>query len=80
MLQNDFKEVVSNIKDEIKNSQTKTMLEANKNLIMLYFRLGKIISEKNEYGQNFIKNISTELKLEFPYMKDFSERNLNYMT
>ncbi len=79
MLQNDFKEVVSNIKDEIKNSQTKTMLEANKNLIMLYFRLGKIISEKNEYGQNFIKNISTELKLEFPYMKGFSERNLNYM-
>ena len=30
-------------------------------------------------GKSFIKNVSTELKLEFPNMKGFSERNLNYM-
>ncbi len=79
MLEQDFKNILLNIKHEIKNSQIKTMFEVNKNLIMLYFRLGKIISENSEYGRSFIKNVSTELKLEFPNMKGFSERNLNYM-
>lgn len=79
MLEKDFKNIVLNIKNEIKTSQTKIMLEVNKNLILLYFRLGKIISENSEYGKSFIKNISIELKLEFPNMKGFSERNLNYM-
>lgn len=79
MIEKNFKDIVLNIKNEIKTSQTKTMIEVNKNLIMLYFRLGKIISENSKYGKNFIKNVSTELKLEFPNMKGFSERNLNYM-
>ena len=79
MLEKDFKDVVLNIKNEIKTSQTKTMIEVNKNLITLYFRLGKILSENSKYGKSFIKNVSTELKLEFPNMKGFSERNLNYM-
>lgn len=42
MLEKDFKDIVLNIKNEIKTSQTKTMIEVNKNLITLYFRLGKI--------------------------------------
>ena len=79
MLDKEFKNIVLNMKNEIKISQTKTMIEVNKNLIMLYFRLGKIISENSKYGKSFIKNVSTELKLEFPNMKGFSERNLNYM-
>lgn len=79
MLENDFKEILLNIKNEIKISQTKVMLEVNKNLIMLYFKLGKIISENSEYGKSFIKNVSMELKLEFPNMKGFSERNLRAM-
>ena len=79
MLEKDFKDIVLNIKNEIKTSQTKAMIEVNKNLITLYFRLGKILSENSKYGKSFIKNVSTELKLEFPNMKGFSERNLNYM-
>lgn len=79
MLENDFKNILLNIKNEIKISQTKVMFEVNKNLILLYFKLGKIISENSKYGKSFIKNVSVELKLEFPNMKGFSERNLNYM-
>lgn len=37
MLEQDFKNILLNIKHEIKNSQIKTMFEVNKNLIMLYF-------------------------------------------
>ena len=49
MVEKDFKDIVLNIKNEIKTSQTKTMIEVNKNLIMLYFRLGRIISENSKY-------------------------------
>ncbi len=79
MFDKDLKEIMCYIKNEIKTTQKKTMLEVNKNLIMLYFRLGKIISENSGYGKGFIKSGSLELKLEFPNMKGFSERNLRAM-
>ena len=46
MLEKNFKKIIGNIKEEIINTQIKTMREVNNNLIMLYFRLGKIVSEK----------------------------------
>lgn len=79
MLEANFKIIISNIKEEIINTQIKTMQEANSNLIKLYFKLGKIVSENKIYGNNFTKQISTELKLTFPYMKGFSERNIRSM-
>jgi len=79
MLEKDFRELMANIKNEIKISQRNTMLEVNKNLIVLYFKLGKIISENVQYGNSFIKDVSTSLKLEFPNIKGFSERNLRSM-
>ena len=41
MLDKNFKDIISNIKEEIINTQIKTMQEVNSNLIMLYFKLGK---------------------------------------
>lgn len=79
MLENSFKDIISDIKEEIINTQIKTMQEVNSNLIMLYFRLGKIVSENKQYGNNFTKQVSTELKLTFPNMKGFSERNIRAM-
>ena len=79
MLEKNFKDIISNIKEEIINTQIKTMQEVNSNLIMLYFKLGKIVSENKQYGNNFTKQVSTELKLTFPNMKGFSERNIRSM-
>ena len=42
MVEKDFKRIISNIKEEIINTQIKTMQEVNSNLIRLYFKLGKI--------------------------------------
>lgn len=55
------------------------MQEVNSNLIMLYFKLGKIVSENKQYGNNFTKQVSIELKLTFPNIKGFSERNIRSM-
>ena len=71
--------IVNTIKSEIKNTQIKTMTYANKNLIMMYFRIGKVLSENSKYGNSFIKNISYSIRLEYPGIKGFSERNLMRM-
>ena len=42
----------------------------------MYFRLRKIIDGISKYGNNFINELSLELKLEFPKMKGLSPRNL----
>ncbi len=79
MIEKDFKTLINNIKEEIINSQMKTIQQVNSSLINLYFRLGKIVSENKSYGNNFTKQISIELKLTFPNMKGFSERNIRAM-
>ncbi len=42
MLEKDFKSVINEIKEDIRSTQYKAMQEVNSNLIMLYFRLGKL--------------------------------------
>jgi len=79
MLEKDFKAILNDIKHEIKTTQRKTIIDANSNLIRLYFRLGKIIEDNSKYGNYFIENVSIELNLEFPKIQGFSVRNLKYM-
>lgn len=45
----------------------------------MYFRIGKIISENQKYGTNFINSLSTSLRIEFPDATGFSPRNLSRM-
>ena len=75
----DFKNVVDNIKNEIRTTQVKTMQQVNSNLIMMYFRIGKVLEDNSKYGNSFIKNVSKAIKIEYPNIKGFSDRNLNYM-
>ena len=79
MLEQNFKDIINDIKSEINTTQIKVAIEVNKNLIMLYYKLGKILNDNFEYGNKFIEDISRELKLEFPNMNGFSVRNLKYM-
>ena len=65
MLEKDFKETIINIKQEIQNAQILIMSDANKRLIQLYFRLGKIIYDNSTWGNKFIENLATELKIDF---------------
>lgn len=75
----DFKNTITRIKTEIRSTQIKTMRHVNSELIMMYFRIGKILVENSKYGDKFIKNISMEIKSEFSNLTGFSERNLKYM-
>ena len=79
MIEKDFKETIVNIKNEIINTQTQILSDANIRLINLYFKLGKIINDNSKWGDKFIETLELELKLDFPNIKGFSARNLRRM-
>lgn len=79
MLENSFQEILKSIKEDINKTQLDIMLNANINLVNLYYRLGKIIYDNSNWGNKFIDNVALELKLSFPNQKGFSVRNLKYM-
>jgi predicted nuclease of restriction endonuclease-like (RecB) superfamily len=79
---NEYKEVISGIKLQIKNSRQKALLAVNEQLLILYWNIGNIILEyqdKSGWGAKVVDSIAKEIKLEFQDLKGFSPRNLKYM-
>lgn len=79
MLDKEFKDLVLCVKEDILKTRFEVQTNANIELIKLYFRIGKIVSENAKYGNRFIQDFSTSLKLEFPDTTGFSTRNLSRM-
>ncbi|GHV86346.1 hypothetical protein AGMMS50230_19540 [Spirochaetia bacterium] len=81
MLINDdnYFQIVENIKAQIKEAQHKAVLGLNREQIILYWNIGKIIIENSSYGNKFIENLARDIKSEFPQAKGYSIRNLKYM-
>ena len=75
----EFKMVINEIKMDITTTRVRAIREVNTELILLYFRIVKVLEENSKYGNSFIKNISTEIRLSFPTLTGFSERNLRSM-
>ena len=71
--------LIGEIKRDIVSTQRKVFADANRELILLYFRIGKVISENQRYGSNFINLLSISLKADFPDSTGFSPRNLARM-
>jgi predicted nuclease of restriction endonuclease-like (RecB) superfamily len=71
--------VVNDIKTRIKSAQYKAVLGANKELIELYWNIGRIIISNTKYGAKFVENLARDIKLAFPNVKGYSVRNLKYM-
>lgn len=74
-----YKKWLTELKGKIRSSQLKAAIAVNTELILFYWDLGKMISEKQTFwGSKLIENLSKDLQNEFPDMKGFSERNLKY--
>jgi predicted nuclease of restriction endonuclease-like (RecB) superfamily len=75
----EFNNWIEELKQKIHSARRKVALSINSQLLELYWELGKEIvdkQKKSDWGSNFIENIATELKHEFPEIKGFSRRNL----
>ena len=79
MIDKSFKEICDGIKKDVKDTQLEIMVNANTNLVNLYYRIGKTLEENSKWGNKFIDNVAFELKNTFPTLKGFYVRNLKYM-
>ena len=76
---NEYLDIVESIKLEIKSAQYKAAVSVNKELIMLYYNIGRIINEHKTWGNKFIENLAADIRISFPDTKGYSIRNLKYM-
>lgn len=81
MLMNDnqYLGVVQEIKERIECARHSVVLSANKELVMMYYEIGKIINSHKSWGNKFIDNLAKDIKLAYPDSTGYSVRNLKYM-
>jgi len=74
--------ILEELKTKIRQAQYKAVISANKEMIFLYWDIGKTIliqQERQGWGTKVIDRLAADLRHEFPEMKGFSARNLKYM-
>jgi predicted nuclease of restriction endonuclease-like (RecB) superfamily len=79
LLDSQYQNWLKDFKTKIANTQIKAAIAINKELILLYFELGKMIAERQlqtNWGDNLIRQIAADLKKEFPDVSGFSRSNL----
>ncbi|MFW9263675.1 DUF1016 N-terminal domain-containing protein [Nostoc sp. CALU 546] len=70
------------LKERIRSAQVRAALSVNRELILLYWQIGRDIllqQQQQGWGAKVIERLARDLKQAFPEMKGFSARNLNYM-
>lgn len=75
----EYTEFLNEIKERIRIAQTKAILSVNRELIYLYWNIGKSIVEKQEdmgWGKSVVEQLAKDLRREFPDVKGFSSRNI----
>ena len=74
--------LLSDLKERIRAAQTLTALAVNRDLISLYWYIGRAIlarQQEHGWGAQVIDHLAADLSHAFPMMKGFSRRNLHYM-
>lgn len=74
--------VLRQIKSEILSSRYLIAKMANRELLNLYFRVGKVVSEKaasGKWGSGTIKKLSDDLQTELKGLRGFSSTNIKRM-
>ena len=65
----EYKNWINNVKLKFRTSQIKASISVNRELLNFYLEFGKDIvtmQSKYEWGSSFLKNLSDDLKREFP--------------
>ncbi len=81
-LPSNYQSFINDLKTRITGSRLKAGLSVNRELILLYWHIGKQILERQEkegWGTKVLDQVSKDLRHEFPDMKGLSLRNLVYM-
>ena len=78
----DYADLLHNLKERIRSAQVRAALSVNKELVLLYWQIGRDILARQDaqgWGAKVIDRLAGDLRREFTEMKGFSSRNLKYM-
>jgi predicted nuclease of restriction endonuclease-like (RecB) superfamily len=81
-LSKDYLELLADIKRRIRSAQYEALKAVNKELITLYWDIGRLIVERQKgpsHGKSVVYRLGKDLQVEFPGMPGFSARNIWYM-
>lgn len=76
---NNYAKFISSLKAKIRSSQIKAATSINRELIKLYWSIGKAVAEKQEnegWGTKILERVAKDLQNEFPGLEGFSKRNI----
>ncbi len=77
-----YDDFLRDLKERIRSAQVRAVLAVNRELVLLYWLLGRDILQRQQqqgWGAKVIERLSADLRSSFPEMKGFSPRNLKYM-
>jgi len=79
ILNKDYKTFLAEVKERIRQAQYEALKAVNKELIQLYWDIGKMIVDRQKqygWGKSIVENLARDLQKEFPGMKGLSKDNL----
>jgi predicted nuclease of restriction endonuclease-like (RecB) superfamily len=77
-----YDELFQDIKNRVKTARIRAALAVNRELVLLYWSIGRdILKQQSEqgWGAKVIERLAADLRHEFPDMTGLSVRNLKYM-
>ncbi len=83
VLPSGYTDLFAGLKNRVRAARVQAIRTVNTQLIELYWSIGndvKAQQESQKWGSGVIKKLAEDLRVEFPEMKGFSPRNLQYMT
>ena len=83
LLPSDYPELLASLKTRIRQARVRAHLSVNRELVLLYWNVGREISaklENSDWGKKTVKLLSKDLQLTFPNFKGLSPSNLYYMS
>jgi predicted nuclease of restriction endonuclease-like (RecB) superfamily len=78
----EYTDFLLEVKERIRSAQYEALKKVNKELIGLYWDIGRMIVErqgKHKWGKSIVENLAKDLQSEFIGISGFSTQNLWYM-
>jgi predicted nuclease of restriction endonuclease-like (RecB) superfamily len=78
-VKNSYADLLTGIKTRVQTARVRAGLAANRELILLYWDIGRLVAERQDtegWGASIIDRLSTDIRHEFPGLQGFSARNI----
>ena len=77
-----YRQLLDNVRTRIRAAQLRAALAVNRELVLLYWQIGREILARQEsggWGAKVVDRLAEDLRREFPQMRGLSRSNLSYM-